>query len=239
MGDQFYGNGRHEFAEAALGAKPLGEAGFGQMVAQAIPEPPGDHDAAEAALRGGARLLQYRDKTANPAQREYRAAQLRALCHQYDALFIVNDDPALAARVNADGVHIGQSDGGIKAARDQLGDSRIIGVTCHGDLALAGQAAEAGADYLAMGRFFTSQTKPQAPPASLAVLRQACQQFHQPVVAIGGVNPDNAPQLIDAGAVSVAVRHGLHRSHSTPLQRLFPGHRRTGHPRIDSTEDTP
>ncbi|MFT6636379.1 thiamine phosphate synthase [Alcanivorax sp.] len=165
--------------------------------------------AAEAALRGGARLLQYRDKTASPAQREYRAAQLRALCHQYGALFIVNDDPALAARVNADGVHIGQSDGGIKAARDQLGDSRIIGVTCHGDLALAGQAAEAGADYLAMGRFFTSQTKPQAPPASLAVLRQACQQFHQPVVAIGGVNPDNAPQLIDAGAVSVAVIHAL------------------------------
>lgn len=165
--------------------------------------------AAEAALRGGARLLQYRDKTASPAQREYRAAQLRALCHQYDALFIVNDDPALAARVDADGVHIGQSDGGIKAARDQLGDSRIIGVTCHGDLALAGQAAEAGADYLAMGRFFTSQTKPQAPPAALAVLRQACQQFHQPVVAIGGVNPDNAPQLIDAGAVSVAVIHAL------------------------------
>ena len=74
---------------------------------------------------------------------------------------------------------------------------------------MAGQAAEAGADYLAMGRFFTSQTKPQAPPASLAVLRQACQQFHQPVVAIGGVNPDNAPQLIDAGAVSVAVIHAL------------------------------
>jgi len=171
--------------------------------------------AAEAALRGGARLLQYRDKTASPAQREYRAAQLRQLCHQYRALFIVNDDPALAARVNADGVHIGQSDGGIKAARDQLGDSRIIGVTCHGDLALAGQAAEAGADYLAMGRFFTSQTKPQAPPASLAVLRQACQQFHQPVVAIGGVNPDNAPQLIDAGAMSVAVIHALFRHSDT------------------------
>ena len=97
--------------------------------------------AAEAALRGGARLLQYRDKTASPAQREYRAAQLRALCHQYDALFIVNDDPALAARVDADGVHIGQSDGGIKAARDQLGDSRIIGVTCHGDLALAARCS--------------------------------------------------------------------------------------------------
>ncbi|MEQ3725206.1 thiamine phosphate synthase [Alcanivorax sp.] len=165
--------------------------------------------AAEAALRGGARLLQYRDKTARPAQREYRAAQLRALCHRYGALFIVNDDPALAARVDADGVHIGQSDGAISAARDQLGDTRIIGVTCHGDLALAARAAEAGADYLAMGRFFTSQTKPQAPPASLAVLRQACQQFQQPVVAIGGVNPDNAPQLIDAGAVSVAVIHAL------------------------------
>ena len=165
--------------------------------------------AAEAALRGGAKLLQYRDKTASPTQREYRAAQLRQLCHQYHALFIVNDDHALAAQVNADGVHIGQSDGGIKADRDQLGGSRIIGVTCHGDLTLAARAAEAGADYLAMGRFFTSHTKPLAPPASLALLRQACQQFHQPVVAIGGVNPDNAPQLINAGAVSVAVIHAL------------------------------
>ena len=171
--------------------------------------------AAEAALFGGARLLQYRDKTASQDQRRRRASQLRGLCHEYDAQFIVNDDPALAAEVGADGVHIGQSDGGIAAARALLGDRRIIGVTCHGDLALARAAAEAGADYLAMGRFFPSRTKPQAPPAEIASLAQACREFHLPVVAIGGVNADNAPQLIQAGAASVAVIEALF-GHSDP-----------------------
>ncbi|MDX1803986.1 MAG: thiamine phosphate synthase [Alcanivorax sp.] len=165
--------------------------------------------AAEAALRGGARLLQYRDKTASLGQRQQRASQLRDLCHRYRALFIVNDDPDLAARVDADGVHIGQSDGGLARARALLGADRIIGVTCHGDLSLAAQAAADGADYLALGRFFPSLTKPLAPPATLAVLRQASQRCHRPVVAIGGVNADNAPQLIEAGAASVAVIHAL------------------------------
>ncbi len=171
--------------------------------------------AAEAALFGGARLLQYRDKTASQDQRRRRASQLRGLCHEYDALFIVNDDPVLAAEVGADGVHIGQSDGGIAAARALLGDQRIIGVTCHGDLALARSAADAGADYLAMGRFFASRTKPQAPPAAITSLEQACREFHLPVVAIGGVNADNAPQLIQAGAASVAVIEALF-GHSDP-----------------------
>ncbi|MCG8394682.1 MAG: thiamine phosphate synthase [Pseudomonadales bacterium] len=165
--------------------------------------------AAEAALAGGARLLQYRDKTATIDQRRRRASQLRALCHEFEARFIVNDDPLLAAEVGADGVHIGQSDGGIAMARQLLGEHRLVGVSCHGDLALAERAAAEGADYLALGRFFPSHTKPQAPPASLNVLRQACQQFHRPVVAIGGVNPDNAPQLIEAGAAAVAVIHAL------------------------------
>lgn len=165
--------------------------------------------AAEAALRGGARLLQYRDKTASPGQRQQRATQLLALCHRHDALFIVNDDPALAAAVDADGVHIGQSDGGIAAARALLGEQKIIGVTCHGDAQLAMQAEQQGADYIALGRFFSSRTKPQAPPASLLVLDQVSRQCQRPVVAIGGVNPDNAPQLIQAGAASVAVIHAL------------------------------
>ena len=130
-------------------------------------------------------------------------------------MFIVNDDPALAAEVGADGVHIGQSDGGIAAARALLGAHRIIGVTCHGDLTLARAAARAGADYLAMGRFFPSHTKPEAPPADMATLEQACREFHLPVVAIGGVNPDNAPQLIQAGAASVAVIEALF-GHSDP-----------------------
>ena len=165
--------------------------------------------AAEAALRGGARLLQYRDKTATPAQRRHRASQLQTLCRQYGALFLVNDDPALAAEIEADGVHIGQSDGGIARARQRLGPDKIIGVTCHGDLTLAEQAAEAGADYVAFGRFFPSRTKPQAPPADSAILQQARKRLAIPLVAIGGIDPSNGGQLLKLGADALAVIHAL------------------------------
>lgn len=165
--------------------------------------------AAEAALRGGARLLQYRDKTATPAQRRHRASQLQTLCRQYGALFLVNDDPALAAEIEADGVHIGQSDGGIARARQRLGPDKIIGVTCHGDLTLAEQAAEAGADYVAFGRFFPSRTKPQAPPADSAILQQARKQLAIPLVAIGGIDAENGGRLLEQGADALAVIHAL------------------------------
>jgi len=163
--------------------------------------------AAEAALRGGARLLQYRDKTATPAQRRHRASQLQTLCRQYGALFLVNDDPALAADIEADGVHIGQSDGGIARARQRLGPGKIIGVTCHDDLTLAEQAAEAGADYVAFGRFFPSRTKPQAPPADSAILQQARKQLAIPLVAIGGIDAENGGRLLEQGADALAVIH--------------------------------
>ena len=168
--------------------------------------------AAEAALRGGARLLQYRDKTATPAQRRHRASQLQTLCRQYGALFLVNDDPALAAEIEADGVHIGQSDGGIARARQRLGPGKIIGVTCHGDLTLAEQAAEAGADYVAFGRFFPSRTKPQAPPADSAILQQARKRLAIPLVAIGGIDAENGGRLLEQGADALAVIHALFSS---------------------------
>ena len=165
--------------------------------------------AAEAALRGGARLLQYRDKTATSEQRRQRASQLQVLCRQHGALFLVNDDPTLAADIDADGVHIGQSDGGIARARRLLGPGKIIGVTCHSDLTLAEQAAAAGADYVAFGRFFPSRTKPQAPPADLAILHQAHQRLSIPLVAIGGIDADNGGQLLELGADALAVIHAL------------------------------
>lgn len=165
--------------------------------------------AAEAALRGGARLLQYRDKTATPEQRRQRASQLQALCRQHNTLFLVNDDPALAADIDADGVHIGQSDGGIARARRLLGPDRIIGVTCHSDLGLAEQAACAGADYVAFGRFFPSLTKPQAPAADPHILYQARQRLTIPLVAIGGIDADNGGQLLNPGADALAVIHAL------------------------------
>lgn len=163
-------------------------------------------DACEQALRGGARLLQYRDKGATAAQRAQRAARLRALCTRYGALFIVNDDPWLAARVGADGVHLGLEDTTLEVARDLLGPDAIIGVTCHADVARARAMANAGADYVAFGRFYPSRSKPTAPPAPLAVLSTP---LPVPRVAIGGITPDNARPLIAAGAAAVAVIHGL------------------------------
>lgn len=169
-------------------------------------------DASAAALRGGAKILQYRDKNATDEERLYRATRLRQLCHEHRALFIINDDPRLAAACGADGVHLGQQDGGIALARDLLGARAIIGISCHGDLALAHQAQQQGASYVALGRFFASRTKPQAPPASLDTLIAARHELRLPVVAIGGIRPDNAGQLIDAGADAVAVIHGLFAS---------------------------
>lgn len=165
--------------------------------------------AMEAALRGGARLLQYRDKTATPEQRRQRASQLQTLCRQHSALFLVNDDPALAADIDADGVHIGQSDGGIARARELLGPDKIIGVTCHSNLTLAEQAAAAGADYVAFGRFYPSHTKPQAPPADPDILHQARQRLSLPLVAIGGIDADNGGPLLARGAHALAVIHAL------------------------------
>ena len=165
--------------------------------------------ACEQALRGGARLLQYRDKDSDAISRFRNAQALRELCHQYGALFIVNDEPILANAVKADGVHIGQSDGGVRAARELLGEHAIIGVSCHGDARLAQQMANEGASYVAFGRFFPSHTKPQAPGADIAVLTTA---LPVPKVAIGGITPDNAGQLIDAGADAIAVIHGLFAS---------------------------
>lgn len=175
--------------------------------------------ACEAALRGGARLLQYRDKPASQTERLQRAASLRDLCRDYGAMLLINDDPELAAEIGADGVHIGQSDGGIQHARQLLGPEGIIGVTCHGSADLAISAAEAGANYVALGRFYPSHTKPGAAAANPAVLATS---LPLPKVAIGGVTPDNAPALIAAGADAVAVIHSLFSAADIEAQaRLF------------------
>lgn len=175
--------------------------------------------ACEAALRGGARLLQYRDKPASDTTRRQRAASLRDLCRDHGALLLVNDDPQLAADIGADGVHIGQSDGGILRARQLLGAEAVIGVTCHSDKDLANAAAAAGASYVAFGRFYPSHTKPGAAQADLSILATT---VPLPKVAIGGVTPDNAPALIAAGADAVAVIHSLFSAADIEAQaRLF------------------
>lgn len=162
----------------------------------------------EAVLRGGAVLIQYRDKSASAPERLRQALNLQAVCRNARVPLIINDDAALAKRVGAAGVHLGQSDGSVAEARSLLGEAAIIGVTCHSELALARAAAEQGADYLAFGRFFSSTTKPDAPAADPSVLRHG-RDLGRPVTAIGGVTLDNGELLIRAGADMLAVVGGL------------------------------
>jgi thiamine-phosphate pyrophosphorylase len=158
----------------------------------------------KSCLSGGARVIQYRNKNLNAPHREIAAA-LAAACRQQAAVFIVNDDIELALAVDADGVHLGRDDHSLALARKQLGPDRIIGVSCYADLQHALDAAQNGADYVAFGSMFASSTKPLAPPAPLSLLTEAKTQLHIPVVAIGGITLQNAPQAIAAGADAVAV----------------------------------
>lgn len=165
-------------------------------------------DACAAVVNGGAVMLQYRDKTADRARRLAEARALAELCRRGNVALIVNDDVELADVVGAAGVHLGEHDGGIAAARARLGERAIIGASCYDSLEHARAAADAGADYLAFGAFFPSPTKPQARRATPDLLR-AAKPLGLPLVAIGGITADNAPALIAAGADFVAVISGL------------------------------
>jgi len=166
------------------------------------------HAAVESALNGGAAILQYRDKSAESERRHAEAASLLAACRRFGIPLIVNDDVDLAAAIGADGVHLGEHDGGIDAARTRLGAAAIIGVSCYDSLDRARQLAAAGADYLAFGAFFPSPTKPLARRAGAGLLRDA-KSLGLPLVAIGGITPDNAQPLIEAGADFVAAISGV------------------------------
>ncbi|WP_456412104.1 thiamine phosphate synthase [Thiolapillus sp.] len=164
---------------------------------------------ARAALEGGCRILQYRDKSGDAQRRREEALALLALCHEYRAVLIINDDLALCRQCNAHGVHLGRDDMPVAAARKILGRDKIIGVSCYDDLQRGHQAAGQGADYLAFGAIYPSATKPAAANASLALLRRAKSALDPPIVAIGGITPENAGQVIQAGADMVAMIQGL------------------------------
>ncbi|HVJ61324.1 MAG TPA: thiamine phosphate synthase [Tahibacter sp.] len=161
-------------------------------------------DAAAAALAGGAVLLQYRDKTIDAARRHHEALALVRLCAVHGVGLIVNDDVELARAVGAAGVHLGEDDGDIAQARARLGADAVIGVSCYDAIDRARDLAAAGADYVAFGAFYPSSTKPNARRATPTLLREAA-ALGVPRVAIGGITPDNARPLIDAGADLVAV----------------------------------
>ncbi|MEP7061736.1 MAG: thiamine phosphate synthase [Betaproteobacteria bacterium] len=157
----------------------------------------------QAAIDGGAQAIQYRNKSATARTRSEQALALANACRGR-ALFIVNDDAALAAHVGADGVHVGEGDGDVAIARRYVGAGAIVGVSCYDDLALANARASEGADYVAFGSFFASHVKPAARRADVALLGGA-RALGLPVVAIGGITSANAAPLFAAGADAVAV----------------------------------
>ncbi|MGE7137152.1 thiamine phosphate synthase [Luteibacter sp. NPDC031894] len=159
--------------------------------------------AVEAALAGGARLLQYRDGTTDAERRRSEADEISRICARYEVPFIVDADVALA-RETGGGVHLSQEDVSVEAAREQLGPEAIIGVSCYGSIERARHLHAAGADYLSFGAMYPSTTKPGASVVSHDVVTQAA-TLGLPVVAIGGITADNAQVLIDAGADYLAV----------------------------------
>ncbi len=161
------------------------------------------------ALAGGARAVQYRDKGGDAARRRQEAAALAALCRAAGVPLIINDDLELAAAAGADGVHLGRDDPDLQAARQALGPAAIIGVSCYNELQRALDAQAAGADYVAFGRFFPSDSKPLAVQADGALLRAARPRIRLPIVAIGGINCANGGALIEAGADMLAVIQGV------------------------------
>ncbi|MFC5576665.1 thiamine phosphate synthase [Lysobacter niabensis] len=162
----------------------------------------------ESVLRAGATWLQYRNKTASDDLRAEQALALQPLCRSFDVPLIINDDWALAAAIGAAGAHLGEDDGQLALARHEMGPDAVLGASCYDDAGLARQAVFAGASYVAFGAFFPSPTKPNARQASPALLQEAA-ALGVPRVAIGGITPDNARPLVEAGADLVAVISGV------------------------------
>lgn len=183
--------------------------------------------AVEQAIAGGARVVQYRDKRDDASHRHVQAEALANLCRARGTVFIINDDPALAAAVRADGVHLGKDDGDIAAARALLGPDAVIGVSCYNQLERAQAAAAAGADYVAFGSFFPSSVKPDAVRAVPELLREAKAHLHVPLAAIGGITSANGAALVAAGADLLAVisdvfGHDDVRAAAQRIAQLFP-----------------
>lgn len=158
-----------------------------------------------ALAAGPVAAFQFRVKDIDADEAGRLAKPLKAICDAHDVAFIVNDDVALAKRLGADGVHLGQGDEDLKQARTQLGDQAQIGITCHDSRHLAMEAGEGGANYVAFGAFFPTRTKETIYQADLDLVRWWTKMMEIPCVAIGGITPDNCQPLVDAGADFLAV----------------------------------
>jgi thiamine-phosphate pyrophosphorylase len=170
-------------------------------------EPARLFDAVAQAIDGGATIVQYRDKSARANRRQVE--ELARLCKRRRVPLIINDDVELACSIAAAGVHLGRDDAPLAQARQRLGSRAIIGISCYNQLERALRAAAEAADYVAFGSFYPSATKPAAQRAGIGLLREARQRLRIPIVAIGGITPENGASLVGAGADALAVIHGL------------------------------
>lgn len=164
----------------------------------------------EAALRGGAALVQYRHKEADPTLRLEQAGALLALCRRHGRPLVINDHLELCMHLDADGVHLGGADLGIEHARRLLGSGKIVGASCYGQLALARAAQSAGASYAAFGGFYPSPVKKYEFVTEPALLDAARAELALPIVVIGGMTPENAAPLVARGASMVAAITGVY-----------------------------
>ena len=173
----------------------------------------------ESALKGGASVIQYRDKS--PVDAVYLTKELLSLCKYNKVPLIINDDVELAQLIGADGVHIGRNDNDIEETRKIVGSKAIIGVSCYDDVERALQAQARGVDYVAFGRFFPSGSKPNAPLARIETLVQAKKVINLPIVAIGGILLENSRQLLDAGVDVLAVIGGIFDDNPEPATKAY------------------
>ncbi|KZE28872.1 thiamine phosphate synthase [Crenobacter luteus] len=162
-----------------------------------------------AILAGGAAILQYRNKSSDAALRREQGLGLLALCREHGAIFLVNDDVELARALGADGVHVGRDDAGIADARRVLGANAIVGASCYDKIELAEAAVARGASYVAFGAVFASSVKPEAVRAPLSLFADA-KRLAVPSVAIGGISPANARQVVEAGADAISLISALY-----------------------------
>lgn len=179
-----------------------------------------------AALTGGCKLLQYRDKLSPPTERVARARALLEITHHFDAKLIINDDLPLAILINADGLHLGKDDGNLAAARAIIGPEKILGASCYNSFEAAQIANHAVVDYVAFGAAFPSPTKPDAPTATVDLFKRAKTELSASCCAIGGITLERAPQLIVSGANLLAVITDLFsapdiQARATAYQHLF------------------
>lgn len=163
----------------------------------------------EASILGGANVVQYRNKRADSKLRIEQSRALLDICRKHQVPLIINDDVKLCLAIDADGVHIGATDGNLDETRKRIGPDKILGASCYDSLTLALQAQKHGADYVAFGACFPSETKPNAPKAELSLFIKGRNTLSIPTVAIGGITLYNAPQAIHAGADAIAVISAL------------------------------